>query len=69
MFRMSRLADIESSIERMCQSGRPFRQIERAIEAAPASDGQKAALWLLAWSRQERRVQRRVAKEALAAVG
>ena len=69
MFRMPLLADIESSIERMCQSGRPFRQIEGAIEAAPASDGQKAALWLLAWSHQERRVQRRVAKAALAAVG
>ena len=53
----------------MCRSDRPFRQIEGAIEAAPASDGQKAALWLLAWSHQEPRVQRRVAKEALAAVG
>jgi len=53
----------------MCRSGHPFRQIEGAIEAAPASDGQKAALWLRAWSHQEGRVQRRVAKEALAAVG
>ena len=68
MSAMFGLEEIESRIERMCRSGRPFRQIEGVIEAAPASDGQKAALWLLAWSHQEPRVQRRVAKEALAAV-
>jgi hypothetical protein len=62
------LAEIEGRIERMCRSGRPFGQIEGVIESAPASDPQKAALWLLAWSHQEPRVQRRVAKEALAAV-
>jgi hypothetical protein len=64
---MRRLADIETKIERMCRSGRPFGQIEGVIDAAPASDGQKAALWLLAWTYQDARVQRRVAKEALAA--
>jgi hypothetical protein len=61
------LADIENKIECMCRKGRPFRQIEGVIDAAPASDVQKAALWLLAWTYQEPRVQRRVAKEALAA--
>jgi hypothetical protein len=61
------LIEIETRVERMCRSGRPFGQIEGVIEAAPASDGQKAALWLLAWTYQEPRVQRRVAKEALAA--
>jgi hypothetical protein len=63
------LAEIESTIERMCRKGRPFRQIEDVIDGAPASDVQKAALWLLAWTYQEPRVQRRVAKEALAAAG
>ena len=64
---MRMLSEIETRVERMCRSGRPFGQIEGVIEAAPASDGQKAALWLLAWAYQEPRVQRRVAKEALAA--
>jgi len=63
------LAEIETTVERMCRTGRPFRQIEDVIEGAPASDVQKAALWLLAWTYQEPRFQRRVAKEALAAAG
>jgi hypothetical protein len=61
------LAELQSRVERMCRSGRPFGQIEGVIDAAPASEGQKAALWLLAWTYQEPPVQRRVAKEALAA--
>ncbi|HEX3316966.1 MAG TPA: hypothetical protein VHR88_03040 [Solirubrobacteraceae bacterium] len=61
------LTEIETRVEGMCRSGRPFGQIERVIEAAAVSEVQKAALWLLAWAYQERRVQRRVAKEALAA--
>jgi hypothetical protein len=64
---MIALAEIESTVERMCRKGKPFGQIEGVIETAPASDLQKAALWLLAWTYQEPRVQRRVAKEALAA--
>jgi len=63
------LAEIETTVERMCRTGRPFRQIEDVIDGAPASDVQKAALWLLAWTYQEPRFQRRVAKEALAATG
>jgi len=63
------LAEIETTVERMCRTGRPFRQIEDVIDGAPASDVQKAALWLLAWTYQEPRFQRRVAKEALAAAG
>jgi hypothetical protein len=66
---MLRLAEIETTVERMCRKGHPFRQVEDVIEGAPASDVQKAALWLLAWTYQERRVQRRLAKEALAAAG
>jgi hypothetical protein len=63
------MAELATTIERMCRKGRPFRQIEDVIDDAPASDVQKAALWLLAWTYQEPRVQRRVAKEALAAAG
>ena len=61
------LADIESRVERMCNTQRPFGEIEGVINDSPASDVQKAALWLLAWTYQEPRDQRRVAKEALAA--
>ena len=61
------LAELQSRVEHMCRSGRPFGQIEGVIDAASASEGQKAALWLLAWTYQEPPVQRRVAKEALAA--
>jgi hypothetical protein len=62
-----RLADIETKVERMCRKRRPFREIEGVINDSPASEVQKSALWLLAWTYQEPRVQRRVAKEALAA--
>jgi len=61
------LADLESRVEGMSRRGKPFGQIETVIERSPASDVQKSALWLIAWTYQEPRVQRRVAKEALAA--
>jgi hypothetical protein len=58
----------ERVIDEQLASGRPFEEIEQLIDATPLTSEQQAALWLLAWSYQERRVQNRVAREALAAV-
>jgi hypothetical protein len=64
-----KLADAQMQIEKLIERGDPFEQVETAIERLDRPDAEKAALWLLAWSTQERRVRLRVAKEALASVG
>lgn len=53
-------------IERRMRAGEPFASIESAIESATATDDEKAALWLLAWSEQPRRVRRRLVTDVLA---
>ena len=63
------LADAQTKIEKLTESGEPFERVETAIERLDRPEDEKAALWLLAWSAQERRVRQRVAKEALASVG
>jgi len=63
-----KLADYESRIKRLTLFNRPFEDIEDEINGAPLADEQKAALWLLAWSYQEPRKQRRLARETLRAV-
>jgi hypothetical protein len=64
-----KLADAQTQIEKLIERGDPFEQVETAIERLDRPDAEKAALWLLAWSTQARRVRLRVAKEALASVG
>ena len=59
------LATCQNTVERMIRDGTAFDQVEDYINATSFPEVQKAALWLLAWSYQDRRVQRRVAKEAL----
>ena len=59
------LATCQNTVERMVRGGNAFEEIEDYIDATSFPGIQKAALWLLAWSYQDRRVQRRVAKEAL----
>ena len=59
------LATCQNTVERMVRDGNAFEEIEDYIDATSFPGVQKAALWLLAWSYQDRRVQRRVAKEAL----
>lgn len=59
------LATCQNTLERMIRDGNAFEEIEDYINATSFPEVQKAALWLLAWSYQDRRVQRRVAKEAL----
>ena len=63
------LVEAQTTIEQMVGCGAPLEAVEDFVDAAAFSDLQKAALWLLAWSCLDPRVQRRVAKEALAAVG
>ncbi len=57
----------EEHVEMMLTGGSPFDQIEDYINQTSLRDFQKSALWLVAWSGQERSVQRRVAHEALLA--
>ena len=56
----------EEHVEMMLTVGSPFDEIEDYINETKLRDHQKSALWLIAWSGQERSVQRRVAHEALA---
>jgi hypothetical protein len=56
----------EEHVEMMLTVGSPFDEIEDYINQTKLRDHQKSALWLIAWSGQERSVQRRVAHEALA---
>jgi hypothetical protein len=56
----------EEQVQMMLTVGSPFDQIEDYINETGLRDHQKSALWLVAWSGQERSVQRRVAHEALA---
>jgi hypothetical protein len=56
----------EEHVQMMLTVGVPFDAIEGYIDETRLRDHQKSALWLIAWSEQERSVQRRVAHEALA---
>jgi hypothetical protein len=60
------LVEAQATIEQMVGNGTSFEAVEDFVEREGFSELQKAALWLLAWSCQDRRTQRRVAKEALA---
>ena len=65
MLRSKTLA--EGHVHMMLTVGSPFDEIEDYINKTKLRDHQKSALWLIAWSGQERSVQRRVAYEALSA--
>lgn len=55
-----------TQVERMLSDRRSFGEIEDRIDGMSASDDEKAALWLLAWSGQAERVRRRTVVEVLA---
>jgi hypothetical protein len=57
---------IRDEVERMISGCRPFGEIEDCIEAMSASDDEKSALWLLAWSGQPEPVRHQTVAEALA---
>jgi hypothetical protein len=63
MLRSKTLA--EGHVQMLLTIGSPFDEIEDYINKTKLRDHQKSALWLIAWSGQERSVQRRVAHEAL----
>jgi hypothetical protein len=52
-------------LETRLRTGEPFAEIEDWVEELDTTEEVKAALWLLAWTDQERLIQRRVASEAL----
>ena len=52
-------------LETRLRTGEAFGDIEDWVEELDATEEVKAALWLLAWTDQERLVQRRVASETL----
>jgi hypothetical protein len=53
----------------LMRAGKPFEQVEEAIEAADLREDQKAGLWLLAFSMREPRVQQAEARAHLALLG
>lgn len=55
----------EGHVQMMLTIGSPFEEIEAYINETKLRDHHKSALWLIAWSEQDRSVQRRVAHEAL----
>ena len=55
----------EGHVHMMLTIGSPFDEIEDYINGTKLHDHHKSALWLIAWSEQDRSVQRRVAHEAL----
>ena len=66
--RLGKLAEAQTRIERLAEAGVPFERMESAIESTDLPPDEKSALWLLAWSMQDRPVRLRVAREALASV-
>jgi hypothetical protein len=63
------LAACQNTVERMIRTGYSFEEIEAYINTTAFPEDQKSALWLLAWSYQDRPTQRRVAIEALGYAG
>ena len=57
-----------SEIIRRCNDGATFDEIEGYLESLALPEHAKGALWLLAWSYQPRREQRRLANETLTLV-
>jgi hypothetical protein len=60
------LVEAQAQVEAMLGDGAPFEVVEDFVDSEHFPELQKAALWLLAWSNQDPRTQRRMAKEALA---
>lgn len=52
-------------LERRLSAGAAFAEIEDWVQGIRAPEDVKAALWLMAWTEQERATQRRVVCEAL----
>ena len=46
---------MRDEVEAMMRFGEPFDEVERAIDAARIPEDSRAALWLVAWSLNDRR--------------
>jgi hypothetical protein len=53
------LARFRDEVAARTEAGKPFDEVEDAIELADATEDQKAALWLMAYSIRDRRERRR----------
>ena len=63
------LVSDRDAVTKLIETGKPFGDVEDAINAAPElTEDQKAALWLLAFSMRDPREQRRDAWAHLALV-
>ena len=60
--------DVLSRVEDLIAAGESMPGAEAAIEAAPLPEEERAALWLVAWSLNDRRLESRATRE-LAFVG
>jgi hypothetical protein len=58
----------QHEVEQLMATSAPFDEIEDAIDDAELPNDHKAALWLLAWSLREPRLQIREARYTLAMV-
>jgi hypothetical protein len=63
---MSHFGLYSAEVEKMMCAGEPLTDVEDAIESAPLPEEQRAALWLVAWSLNERPVWRRTGAVASA---
>jgi hypothetical protein len=59
------VSDHVRELERRLSAGEAFVDVEEWVLTLRASEDVKAALWLLAWTEQERTIQRRVVRETL----
>ena len=46
---------LRDEVEAMMRFNEPFEDVERAIESAHLPEDRRAALWLVAWSLNDRR--------------
>ena len=47
---------LRDEVEAMVRAREPFAAVERAIDSAPVAEDRRAALWLVAWSLNDRRL-------------
>jgi hypothetical protein len=49
---------LRDEVEAMIRFGEPFDEVERSIDSVHLSEDRRAALWLVAWSLNDRRTPR-----------
>jgi hypothetical protein len=51
--------DVLCRVEDLIDSGEPLTDAENVIDASPLTEDERAALWLVAWSLNDRRLESR----------